>query len=60
MQVTEDGIEFEAQSDEDVLRIYTDGSSLGNGKKTAIAGVGVFFGDGDKRYDLQETFWIPN
>lgn len=32
------------------LRIYTDGSSLGNGKLGAVAGVGVFFGDGDPRY----------
>jgi len=31
------------------LVIYTDGSSLGNGKKNAVAGVGVFFGFGDKR-----------
>ncbi|KAK8200000.1 RNase H domain-containing protein [Phyllosticta capitalensis] len=32
-----------------VLKIYTDGSSLGNGKKGAIAGVGVFFGPLDER-----------
>ncbi|ERT00041.1 ribonuclease HI [Sporothrix schenckii 1099-18] len=32
-----------------VLDIYTDGSSLGNGKNGASAGVGVFFGPGDKR-----------
>jgi ribonuclease HI len=32
------------------LRIYTDGSTLGNGKVGAVAGVGVFFGDGDPRY----------
>ncbi|KAK0122295.1 hypothetical protein ONS95_010542 [Cadophora gregata] len=31
------------------LRIYTDGSALGNGKKGAVAGVGVFFAAGDKR-----------
>lgn len=31
------------------LRIYTDGSSLGNGKVGAVAGVGVFFGKGDPR-----------
>lgn len=34
------------------LRIYTDGSSLGNGKVGAVAGVGVFFGDGDTRCAL--------
>jgi ribonuclease HI len=33
----------------DILRIYTDGSSLGNGKRGATAGVGVYFGDGDPR-----------
>lgn len=32
-----------------MLRIYTDGSSLANGKKTAQAGVGVYFGPNDKR-----------
>jgi len=32
------------------IRIHTDGSSLGNGKAGAFAGVGVYFGPGDKRY----------
>ena len=32
-----------------VLRIYTDGSSLGNGKYGARAGLGVYFGPGDPR-----------
>lgn len=32
-----------------VLRIYTDGSSLGNGKYGASAGVGVYFGEDDSR-----------
>ncbi|KFY48406.1 hypothetical protein V495_01362 [Pseudogymnoascus sp. VKM F-4514 (FW-929)] len=31
------------------LSIYTDGSSLANGQVGAVAGVGVFFGDGDDR-----------
>lgn len=31
------------------LRIHTDGSALGNGKAGAFAGVGVYFGPGDKR-----------
>ena len=35
-------------SKEEIL-IYTDGSSLGNGKKGARAGVGVFFGVNDER-----------
>jgi len=29
--------------------VYTDGSSLGNGRKGAVAGVGVYFGANDKR-----------
>lgn len=29
--------------------IYTDGSTLSNGQEGAVAGVGVFFGDGDPR-----------
>lgn len=33
-----------------VLKIYTDGSSLGNGAKGATAGVGVYFGPRDPRY----------
>lgn len=32
------------------VKVYTDGSSLSNGKVGAIAGVGVYFGDGDRRY----------
>ncbi|KAL2863794.1 RNA-DNA hybrid ribonuclease [Aspergillus lucknowensis] len=33
-----------------MLRIYTDGSSLKNGKTQAAAGVGVYFGPGDTRF----------
>lgn len=29
--------------------VYTDGSSLGNGQKGSVAGVGVYFGDLDPR-----------
>jgi ribonuclease HI len=32
-----------------ILRIYTDGSSLGNGREGAVSGVGVYFGDDDER-----------
>ncbi len=39
----------QAESQDNILRIYTDGSSLGNGKLGAVAGLGVFFGDGDSR-----------
>lgn len=39
-----------------MLRIYTDGSSLGNGKTVAKAGVGVYFGPGDDRYDNLDLF----
>jgi ribonuclease HI len=35
-----------------MLRIYTDGSALKNGRDTAAAGVGVFFGPGDTRFVL--------
>ena len=34
------------------LQVYTDGSSLGNGKNGARAGLGVYFGPGDPRYAL--------
>lgn len=33
-----------------MLRIYTDGSSLANGRNRAMAGVGVYFGPGDNRF----------
>ena len=33
-----------------MLRIYTDGSSIGNGKAGALAGVGVYFGPSDRRF----------
>ncbi|KAI9053915.1 hypothetical protein LZ554_002860 [Drepanopeziza brunnea f. sp. 'monogermtubi'] len=32
-----------------VIKVYTDGSALGNGRTGAVAGVGVFFGVGDSR-----------
>jgi ribonuclease HI len=32
------------------LKVWTDGSSRGNGKKNAEAGVGVYFGYDDERY----------
>lgn len=35
--------------EEEPIKIYTDGSSLGNGKTAAAAGLGVWFGPGDKR-----------
>ena len=35
--------------DDGTLRIYTDGSSLANGKATSRAGLGVYFGDNDPR-----------
>lgn len=35
-----------------MLRIYTDGSSLRNGQAGARAGVGVFFGPQDPKYEL--------
>ncbi|KAI4199651.1 MAG: hypothetical protein LQ350_004442 [Teloschistes chrysophthalmus] len=40
------------------LRIHTDGSALGNGKAGAFAGVGVYFGPGDKR-NVSETLPGP-
>ncbi|KAK8200628.1 hypothetical protein M8818_005942 [Zalaria obscura] len=36
-------------ADTGMLRIYTDGSALGNGGNGAIAGVGVYFGPNDSR-----------
>ena len=33
------------------IRIHTDGSSLGNGQAGAFAGIGVYFGPGDRRYN---------
>jgi ribonuclease HI len=39
----------EAGTDPPILNIYTDGSSLGNGKLGATAGFGVWFGNGDQR-----------
>ena len=37
-------------SQTEAIRIHTDGSSLGNGRAGAFAGVGVYFGPGDRRY----------
>lgn len=37
------------EDEPDTQYVYTDGSSLANGKTHAVAGVGVFFGEGDHR-----------
>eukprot|EP01080_Neovahlkampfia_damariscottae_P003483 gene3483-6132_t len=37
------------EEDDNFTIIYTDGSCLGNGKKGAVGGVGVFFGEEDSR-----------
>lgn len=41
--------ELEIEDDPSILHIYTDGSSLLNGRAGAAAGVGVWFGEGDPR-----------
>ena len=45
--------------EDDVLIIYTDGSSLANGKKGSRAGVGVFFGTNDPRNISERLFGEP-
>ncbi|KAG0131929.1 ribonuclease H-like domain-containing protein [Tuber indicum] len=42
-----------------ILRIYTDGSALRNGKPSAIAGVGVWFGDKDSSRNISEPLPGP-
>lgn len=37
------------EPDDDLMKIYTDGSSQGNGKPGARAGLGVYFGPNDER-----------
>jgi len=39
----------------EMLRIYTDGSSLRNGTRLASAGVGVYFGPADSRFVSNES-----
>lgn len=40
-----------------VMVIYTDGSSRGNGRVGATAGVGVYFGAGDSRFVPTFRYW---
>lgn len=40
---------FGAHDPNGLVEVYTDGSTLANGQEGAVAGVGVFFGDGDSR-----------
>tara|TARA_B100000214_G_C23967030_1_gene628244 strand:- start:1716 stop:2396 length:681 start_codon:yes stop_codon:yes gene_type:complete len=42
-----------------VITLYTDGSCIGNGKKNAIAGIGVYFGENDDR-NISEPFIDDN
>lgn len=44
----------------DTLRIYTDGSALGNGGPQAFAGVGVYFGPSDQRYFRDQSSNLRN
>ncbi|KAL7623840.1 hypothetical protein AAE478_005396 [Parahypoxylon ruwenzoriense] len=41
--------DLNVEDEPDVQHIYTDGSTLANGKPGAVAGIGVWFGIGDKR-----------
>jgi len=38
-----------------IITIFTDGSSRGNGKREAVGGIGVFFNDNDRRNVSMET-----
>ena len=38
-----------------LLKIYTDGASLGNGQSGAVGGVGVYFGPGNPQYVFSVT-----
>ncbi|KAJ0125090.1 ribonuclease h [Diaporthe amygdali] len=49
MSSDEIAVAISGETVEDLLEIYTDGSTLSNGQTGAVAGVGVFFGDGDPR-----------
>ncbi|KAK3316883.1 ribonuclease H-like domain-containing protein [Apodospora peruviana] len=44
---------------EEVDIVYTDGSALGNGKRGAMAGVGVYFGEGDPRNISERLEGMP-
>ncbi|GKU01770.1 rnase h protein [Fusarium langsethiae] len=48
-----------AESDGDTIKIYTDGSSLGNGKAGCRAGLGVFFGHDDERNHAERLPGLP-
>jgi ribonuclease HI len=46
------------------IEIFADGSCIGNGKRHAVGGVGVFFGEGDrrnvsKRYTERDVALLP-
>jgi len=42
---------------EDIVSVYCDGSTFGNGKKESCGGIGVWFGPNDKR-NISEPFTI--
>ena len=42
-------VEIDIQDDDKITMCYTDGACKNNGAEDAIGGVGVFFGNGDKR-----------
>ncbi|KAH7005087.1 ribonuclease H-like domain-containing protein [Fusarium venenatum] len=48
-----------AAEQQDTIRIYTDGSSLGNGQAGSRAGLGVFFGHDDERNHAERLPGLP-
>ena len=42
-------VEKDVEKDDNKIFVYTDGSCYNNGMEDAIAGIGIYFGDNDKR-----------
>lgn len=49
--------ETPAVGDSERETVYCDGSALGNGKSSATAGIGVYWGPGDSRYALHHRLF---
>ena len=40
---------LEKKEESNIMKVYTDGSCINNGKEGSVGGIGIFFGNNDKR-----------
>ena len=44
---------LEKKEESNIMKVYTDGSCINNGKEGSVGGIGIFFGNNDKKNEFQ-------